>query len=1222
MACQRSRRTILVVNLLLLALAVTLWPRAESRSNRRRPGSVGPLHLQWSIAYPRPRPAWPDQPKLQFDAAYQPVIANELALVASAQSDSVTALDLHDGAERWRFVADGPVRFAPLVWEERVYFVSDDGHLYCLALASGELQWKVRGGPSGRLLLGNGRLISTWPARGAPVVADGVVYFAAGIWPFMGIFLHAVDARSGQRLWSNDGDGSLYHEQPHHAEAHGGAAPQGRLAVHGDALLVPGRSVPACYDRRTGRLRYFHLADYGRSAGGFQVQTNGRIFINGGTAFDLQDGNFLGQVGEPALLVDQVLYAVAGYECQAFDAAGAGDETPPTTGRRYWRPWNLPRLGAVELPVARKIDLLAHDDHLLYAAAGNRLFAIDLPLRGDKKPAWYQEVEGTIAHVAAAAGRVLVSTREGNLYCFGSEPIDPAEHRHEPTTPAPDDSLSARVTSILQTAAMPEGYCVVWGVGTGQLALELARRERLQVIVIEADAAKVERFRGQLLEAGLLGERIAVLPGSWQTVELPLYLASLMVAEDLENLEASPDCLRKLFASLRPYGGLAVLPVPAERRGEFESAIANAQLERARLRADPQGLALVREGALAGAADWTHQHGDAANTRVSKDRLVRAPLGLLWFGGPTHDGMLPRHGHGPQPQVCQGRLFIEGVDKLRAIDIYTGRLLWETALPGVGAAFDNTYHQAGANGAGSNYVSTPDGIYIVHGKACLRLDPASGRAIGQFRLPRLPGLVDADWGYLNVVGSYLVGGANLPARTARAYDATVATSKHLVVMDRYTGKVLWTATARHGFRHNGICVGKGRLYAIDRATSDWWERRGESSDPARMAAFDLASGKPLWDKVGVFGTYLSHSEPYDVLVESGITSRDTLMDEASGVRAYRGNGALLWHQPDYVGPAMVQGDRILLGGSTNRQALRLEESQACELRTGKLIQRSDPLTGLATPWGWSRGYGCNLPMASTHLLTFRSGAAGYFDLAGDGGTGNWGGFRSGCTNNLIVAGGVLCAPDYTRTCVCNYQNQTSLALVPMADTEMWTWFGARSIDGPIRRLGINLGAPGNRKAADGTLWLEYPFVGGPSYRPAVALTPEKPDWFQRHSSWVDSGELKWVAASGARGLRSLTLGLDAGLQAPERRFTVRLHFLEPDDLKPGQRLFHVNLQGERVLTNFDIAREAGGARRGLVKEFRDITVTRDLTVTLIPAATGSAPVLCGVEVRLESAERP
>ena len=46
-----------------------------------------------------------------------------------------------------------------------------------------------------------------------------------------------------------------------------------------------------------------------------------------------------------------------------------------------------------------------------------------------------------------------------------------------------------------------------------------------------------------------------------------------------------------------------------------------------------------------------------------------------------------------------------------------------------------------------------------------------------------------------------------------------------------------------------------------------------------------------------------------------------------------------------------------------------------------------------------------------------------------------------------------------------------------------TSFGTTEVKGTIKRLGINLGAPGDRKDAQGTLWLEYPSVGGKS--PAV-----------------------------------------------------------------------------------------------------------------------------------------
>ena len=84
-----------------------------------------------------------------------------------------------------------------------------------------------------------------WPARGAPVLTDGKIYFAAGIWPFMGIFLHALDAESGKLLWTNDGDGSTYIKQPHNADSFAGVAPKGRSVAIGEKLLDSRRPLGA-----------------------------------------------------------------------------------------------------------------------------------------------------------------------------------------------------------------------------------------------------------------------------------------------------------------------------------------------------------------------------------------------------------------------------------------------------------------------------------------------------------------------------------------------------------------------------------------------------------------------------------------------------------------------------------------------------------------------------------------------------------------------------------------------------------------------------------------------------------------------------------------------------------------------------------------------------------------------------------------------------------------
>ena len=190
---------------------------------------------------------------------------------------------------------------------------------------------------------------------------------------------------------------------------------------------------------------------------------------------------------------------------------------------------------------------------------------------------------------------------------------------------------------------------------------------------------------------------------------------------------------------------------------------------------------------------------------------------------------------------------------------------------------------------------------------------------------------------------------------------------------------------------------------------------------------------------------------------------------------------------------------------------------------------SSPIRSPASrlPWSFTRTYGCNTAVASEHLLTFRSGAAGFYDLATHCGTGNFGGFKSGCTSNLIVADGVLNAPDYTRTCTCAYQNQTSLALVPMPEMEMWTYNTFRlenTAEKPVRRVGVNLGAPGDRRSEDGTLWLEYPSVGGDSPTLPIEIEGEL-TWFRHHSTRVSGQGLPWVAASGVEGLRQMTVFL-------------------------------------------------------------------------------------------------
>ncbi len=99
------------------------------------------------------------------------------------------------------------------------------------------------------------------------------------------------------------------------------------------------------------------------------------------------------------------------------------------------------------------------------------------------------------------------------------------------------------------------------------------------------------------------------------------------------------------------------------------------------------------------------------------------------------------------------------------------------------------------------------------------------------------------------------------------------------------------------------------------------------------------------------------------------------------------------------------------------------------------------------------------------------------------------------------------------------------------------------------------------------------------------------------------------------------LGLGTRPPAHSRKFTVRLHFAELGDIREGQRVFDVHLQGQRILENFDVVREAGGPQRALVRELRDIDAAEALTIAFVPKLRKSAtlsisncPILSGVEI--------
>ncbi len=534
------------------------WPMW--RHDAGRTGAVASvlpqsLELQWVRHLPEITPAF-HSPRLQFDAGHEPIVAAGQLLVASSRTDSVTAYEASTGRELWVYHTNGPVRLAPAVWKESVCFGSDDGNLYCVDLKTGRLRWKHRAVPSQRRLLGNRRLISVWPVRGGPVVADGRVYFAAGVWPFEGVFVYAIDIASGNVVWRNDRLGYLFGQQPHNTQAIGGLAPQGYLVVNGDELIVPcSTAYPARLNRETGELIEFELPTAGRFPGGW---------------FAAIDKDSARAARRGKLMFDDVVNRQK-HEGELEKGHGVSG-------------------------VSRTIQI------------GERVLNFDDGFEG---------VEGTVHSMAAADERLFVSTREGRIYCFAE--ANPAtatkvKHWREPMAKlATSAESSERARKLLAQSAGPHGYAIVVGLKDGALVKALLMETQYHVVALDDDRERVDRLRRELVRAGVHGRRSAVVECDPREVALPPYLATVITTEDPDSIATGWD---DLLPALRPFGGLAALRMPS---GPGIANAASLQaLETGKFELlTSEGQALVRRtGPLPGAAEYAGDYALTPDTLV------------------------------------------------------------------------------------------------------------------------------------------------------------------------------------------------------------------------------------------------------------------------------------------------------------------------------------------------------------------------------------------------------------------------------------------------------------------------------------------------------------------------------------------------------------------------------------------------------------------------------
>ncbi|HUT57519.1 MAG TPA: PQQ-binding-like beta-propeller repeat protein [Phycisphaerae bacterium] len=1063
--CRRFLHTAALLATAILAASGLAedWP--THRHDSARSGVSGetlklPLVHLWTYSPPAaPAPAWPapqvgwgELPKLDFDIATHVAMAGDVVCFGSSVDNGVHALDAQTGQRRWTFFTEGPVRLAPTVAGGRVYAGSDDGRVYCLQAADGSLAWRVQPIAGGTRILGAGRLMSLWPVRTGVLVDDGVAYCGAGLFPARQTALVALDAQDGTLLWRT-------------SQAPKGSymplAPQGYLLATPTQLYVPcGRAAPLAYARADGAVRaamdrsYAIVGAKGVVSGGYGVLIDGLYYV--GSQNVLHGYTPAGQ--HVAALKDtrQLVATGARYltlrgqpppgprpiaprpdVVTAIDRAAFRGAAGKGTVNKDAVQWTYARPGLEVLVVA--------GPHVLAGGSGE-VIAVDA---ATGQEVWQAPVDGRVRGLAVANGRLVVSTENGRIHCFGHGLATPAAK--VAAMPFSADgrmaNAAALADAIAKDAGVDRGYALVLGRGASRLAVELATRTGARVHVAQTDPVEAAKERAALSAAGLYGAKVqvdAVAAEGAACLPYPPYFANLIVVTD-EAWGRGAVAAKELLRVLKPCGGVLY----AQGKAPDEAWAQAGAVTQMPLAGMPSWCKLVR-GPLPGARNWTHQYADAGNTGSSDDQRVRGRPEVLWYGEPGPDKAEDRHRRSEAPLCLDGRVFMQGLRArdntpiLLSFDAYNGVSYWERPLPGASRIY--------ILGDCGNLACSRDGLFVATGSQCQRLDLHTGQTRMTYEVPPRANGERGPWAYVGVEASTLVGSSS----------AGYQFSDTLFAYDLRTDKRLWRRP-ESVIRNSTIAIQGNRVFFVEhrgqaqapvvldpltrakiaadkrRAAAGAEEKAVGTSDVAppvpaaaeayvrTVVALDLATGKELWARdvelagCGAWTGSLCLIAKDDVLVLCGVYDAYGRPTGEEGrrraVALSATDGATLWDRTlgNFVRP-VVSRDRVIA------------RPKALDLRSGNPVMRAGPKGPV--PWTIAASGACGQMSASAGMLFYRHG----YTLMVNADTGatvmSFTGMRPGCLINVIPASGVIVQTEASSGCTCPHALQSTIVFVP------------------------------------------------------------------------------------------------------------------------------------------------------------------------------------------------
>lgn len=509
-----------------------------------------PLQCTWTRKFQNPpQPAWPPpakqdyyngkrklEPLITYDRAFQPVVHGNMLFVASSANNSVSCIDTQNGEFIWKIYTAGPNRVAPLWYNDRLYFGSDDGFVYCLNVLTGDLLWKRNYG-KGRKLIGNGRVISSTPVRTGIVARGDTIFTAVGLLPEEYVAILACNALTGDTLWTKEMKA---------------LAPQGYPVLVDTLWYIPNSRVqPMAFSVRNGELSRT-LKGFGGDNVSF---VDGRIVHGVDWHGELNAKRLLESMvtGYKVTGMNNRMYVASEFALTAIDVNDFSERYKLQQQKKKEIKEIVKDLNKKQLKDIDKLDSLqkvlekVKKNKYLWQTAIEKPFAVinvaNAIVTGQPnavvaydpetgRKLWRHKVTGRPYGLAVVGGKLFVSTDKGYLYCFSSdntgiEISESRENRSLKVLAGVEDD--ERIYTLKKYFDRPNGIALVAGDVDFPFIAGLNEVLGYRIVGVSREQKKIEKSRDKLDKAGLYGIKTTLFKGDVGKLHFSDYMFNVVL---------------------------------------------------------------------------------------------------------------------------------------------------------------------------------------------------------------------------------------------------------------------------------------------------------------------------------------------------------------------------------------------------------------------------------------------------------------------------------------------------------------------------------------------------------------------------------------------------------------------------------------------------------------------------------------------------------------------